>query len=103
MENNLQELQELETTPEFEAIKMQIAELQEMLIVNDPEMSSYLQRIHMSLLKQPELVHILKDEQRATIIDGLMQQTGVLLTASTEKSEKASISKQLKKQTEDDI
>lgn len=94
---------DVQLIPEFEAICMQIAELEQMLLVNDPGMPTYLQRIHMNLLKQPELVHILKDDQRAVIIDGLMQHTGVMLTEINERAEKTTRIKQLKKHDVDDI
>ena len=94
---------ELEQVPEFEVICMEIAELEQMLLQQDPGMPTYLQRIHMNLLRHPELVHILKDEQRAVIIDGLMAQTGAVLSIVNEKSDKATRAKQLKKQDVEDI
>ena len=94
---------DLEATEEFQLVVMQIAELEQQLLQQDPNMPVYLQRIHMNLLKYPELVHLLRDEQRAVIIDGLMQQTGVMLSEVNEKSEKATRAKQLKKHDVDDI
>ena len=92
-----------ERMPEFEQICMQIAELEQKLLEQDPGMPEYLRRIHMNLLKQPELVHILRDEQRAVIIDGLMQQTGVMLSAVTASKLKSTTTKRLKAQSADDI
>ena len=103
MTTELANIAEAEMMPEFEAICMQIAELEQRLLEQDPQMATYLQRIHMNLLKHPELVHILKDEQRAVIIDGLLQQTGVVLTTTAESAAKATVGKRLKKQTADDI
>ena len=103
MSTAIAEVSSTEVMPEFEAICMAIAELEQKLLEQDPQMPQYLKRIHMNMLQHPELVHLLKDEQRAVIIDGLMQQTGVLLSEVNEKSEKASTAKRLKKQTEDDI
>lgn len=90
-------------SPEFQAICMSIAELEQKLLEQDPGMPTYLQRIHVALLRQPELVHILKDEQRAVIIDGLMQQTGEVFATAAAKSEKATRTKALAKHSEDDI
>lgn len=97
------EVIEQRATPEFQAICMSIAELEQQLLQQDPMMPQYLRKIHMALLKQPELVHILKDEERAIIIDGLMQQTGVVFAETAEKSAKAARSKALAKHSEDDI
>ena len=94
---------EVTNTPEFAAICMEIAELEQMLLANDPQMPAYLQRIHMNLLKYPELVHIIQPEQRATIIDGLMQQTSVMLSESVAKASKTTKTKQLKFDDADDI
>lgn len=94
---------EAKASVEFQVITMQIAELEQQLLQQDPQMPGYLRRIHMALLKQPELVHILDDAQRAIIIDGLMQQTGVEFAAITEKAAKTAKSKALTKHTENDI
>ena len=94
---------ELEKIPEFQSILMQIAELEQSLLQQDPGMPEYLRRIHMNLLKHPELVHILRDEQRAIIIDGLMAQTGVMLSEVNEKVAKTTRAKALTKMSEDDI
>lgn len=94
---------EAQATPEFQAICMSIAELEQKLLESDPGMPTYLQRIHVALLKQPELVHLLRDEQRSIIIDGLMQQTGEVFSAVVAKSAKTAVSKALAKHTEDDI
>ena len=94
---------ELEKMPEFQSILMQIAELEQSLLQQDPGMPEYLRRIHMNLLKHPELVHILRDEQRAIIIDGLMAQTGVMLSEVNEKVAKTTRAKALTKMSEDDI
>lgn len=96
-------LTEAHKMPEFEAICMNIAELEQQLLQQDPQMPQYLRRIHTALLHHPELVHILRDEQRAIIIDGLMQITGTLLSEVNEKQTKTTRAKQLARQNEDDI
>ncbi len=104
MSNELATIQqEAERMPEFAAICMSIAELETMLLEQNPGMPTYLQRIHRDLLRYPELTHILSDEQRATIIDALMVQTGVLLTETTEKTAKRTNSKKLASMSEEDI
>jgi len=97
------ELAAAQASPEFQAITMAIAELEQQLLQQDPMMPQYLKKIHVALLHQPELVHILRDEQRAIIIDGLMQQTGVVFAETTAKTAKTAASKKLAKHTEDDI
>ncbi len=99
----LAQQEELQASPEFQAIVMSIAELEQKLLNQDPQMPTYLQRIHTSLLKHPELVHILRDEQRSVILDGLMQQTGIELATVTVSAEKRTRTKTLKSHTEDDI
>lgn len=94
---------EAQATPEFLAITMSIAELEQQLLQGDPQMPAYLRKIHMALLKQPELVHILRDDQRAIIIDGLMNQTGVEFAATETKAKKIATSKKLASHTEEDI
>ena len=103
MSAEISAIAELEASSEFQAICMSIAELEQKLLEQDPGMPEYLRRIHMNLLKHPELVHILQDEQRAVIIDGLMQQTGVMLSAVTASKLKSTTTKRLKAQSADDI
>jgi hypothetical protein len=93
----------VEMSPELAALTMSIAELETKLLEQDPEMPNYLRKISLALLKHPELVHILRDEQRAVIIDGLMQQTGVEFAANEAKTAKRADSKKFAKHTEDDI
>jgi hypothetical protein len=94
---------EMELAPELERITMMTANLEQQLLVSDPEIRTYMRDIHTALLHQPELVHILQDEQRAVIMDGLMQVTGEEFSKQSEVKEKATRSKQLKQQTIDDI
>lgn len=84
---------------EFDQIRMQIAELEAKLLANDPMMPSYLKRIHAALLQHPELVHIIRDEERAVIIQSAMQMAGAIISVVAKKSE----SKKMASHTEDDI
>ena len=68
---------------EIEQLQMRIAELDAALETANPQMPQFLKLIHTELLKAPELVHMLSNEERATIISGLMKQTGVEVIAAT--------------------
>lgn len=81
------------------SIRMQIAELEQQLLANDPALPMYLKRIHANLLQYPELVHIIQPEERATIIAGLSRLTGSVLIAA----EKKTTAKKLSSHTVDDI
>jgi hypothetical protein len=65
-----------------EQITMKIAELEQAMISQHPQMPMYLKQIHQELLKSPELVHIMTNEQRATLIQALEKQTGVSVFAA---------------------
>lgn len=61
-----------------------------------PSMDSLLQVIHRNLQKDPELVHILKPEQRAIIFAGLQKKTQTKIIADTVKSASSGKNKSLK-------
>lgn len=69
--------------PQLDAITMRIAELEASLLAANPMMPTFLRVIHAELLKSPELVHVLTNEQRAVIVAGLQKQTGVEVLAAT--------------------
>lgn len=95
-----EQLATIETeSPELAAIRMSVAELEQKLLASDPEMPQYLKRIHSNLLTYPELVHLLRDEERAVIISGLSRLTGTVIAAS----EKKAAIKKLATHTVDDI
>ncbi|MGL4484301.1 MAG: hypothetical protein ACRCUS_05070 [Anaerovoracaceae bacterium] len=58
-------------TQEAEVILSQIAELSQALETANPDIGSYVKQIHKNLIQYPELVHILKPEQVATIVRGI--------------------------------
>jgi hypothetical protein len=66
-----------------EQIEMKIAELETAITSQHPQMSQYLKLIHMQLLKEPELVHIMTNEQRAVLISGLEKQAGITVFNAT--------------------
>lgn len=86
-------------SPELAAIRMSVAELEQQLLANDPQMPQYLKRIHAALLTHTELTHLLKDEERAVIIAGLSKLTDVIITVA----EKKTVAKKLASHTVDDI
>ena len=59
-----------------EHITLKIAELEQALLSLHPQMPTYLKQIHQQLLKAPELVHIMTNEQRSVLIAALVKQTG---------------------------
>lgn len=59
-----------------EHISLRIAELEQALLSQHPQMPMYLKQIHSELLKSPELVHIMTNEQRSILIKALEKQTG---------------------------
>jgi len=60
-----------------EQIELKIAELHQAMLSNHPELPTFLKRIHLELLKHPELVHIMSNEQRSKLIAALQKQTGI--------------------------
>lgn len=73
-----------------------IYELDKALKVAHPAMDSLLQYIHRNLAKDPELVHLLKPEQRAMIFKGLQQKTQTKIVEDTVKSASSGRNKGLK-------
>ena len=59
-----------------EHIALKIAELEQAMLSAHPMMPNYLKQIHAELLKAPELVHIMTNEQRSTLVSALEKQTG---------------------------
>jgi hypothetical protein len=63
-----------------------INSLEQALLTAHPMMDSLLQTIHRNLQKDPELIHMLKPEQRATIFAGLQKKTQTKIVEDTVKS-----------------
>ena len=74
---------------QLDLIKMRIGDLDSALETNHPGMFNYLKDIHQQLLKNPELVHMLSDEERSRIIKGLEVKTGESITTPKLKTPKA--------------
>lgn len=65
-----------------EQLILKIAELEQALLSQHPQMPMYLKQIHGELLKYPELVHIMNNEQRSILIKALEKQTGASVFAA---------------------
>jgi hypothetical protein len=75
----------------------------ESLLNADPLLPVHLSAIHSALIQYEELVHLLSDEEIATLIAGQARHTGVQLISEITKSSKASISKRIPKASADDF
>jgi len=60
-----------------EHICLRISELEQCLLSQHPQLPTYLKQIHAELLKSPELVHIMTNEQRSILIKALEKQSGI--------------------------
>jgi hypothetical protein len=73
-----------------------IGELDKALKSAHPQMESLLQYIHRNTAKDPELIHLLKPEQRAIIFAGLQKKTQTKILDDTVKSASGGKNKSLK-------
>lgn len=69
-------------------VEQQIADLKAELLEDNPNIAGYLQKIHKNIQGRPELVHVLSNEQRAAIIQGLTKHTGIILATTASKTKK---------------
>lgn len=82
--------------PGLYELRERILALEKALLANHPAMDSLLQTIHRNLQKDPELVHILKAEDRAIIFAGLQKKTQTKIVSDTVKSAGSGKNKGLK-------
>lgn len=87
-------------TTQAEQVKMKIAELQQMLLSNHPQLPVLLRTIHSELKDDPSLVTIYSDEEIGIIVSGLIKHTGIEIATS---KPKASDRQKLKGITVDDL
>ena len=87
-------LNSVSTAPLVEAdqIKEKIIHLYESLQARLPNYEHLLHIIHTALLKSPDTVHLLSDEEIGIIVSGLSKKTGVILA---EKQKKADAKKKI--------
>lgn len=65
-----------------------IETLKESLLANDPQMPTLLAQIHQNLIKYPDLVHLLKEEEIGLIVKGLERHTQITILAEVKTSAK---------------
>lgn len=80
-------------------VREKILSLQDALTTAHPRMPTLLREIHTSLKSDPAVVTLLSEEEIATVVSGLQQQTKTILAASVVK--KSSQTKSIKKITLD--
>lgn len=68
---------------EVEAFISRLTSLQEKLQQQSPDYKTLLSTIHSNLRKDPDLVHILSNEQIGVIVAGLSKHTGITLVEAT--------------------
>lgn len=69
-----------------EQLKGMISSLQEMLESKLPGYKEVLQRIHIQLRKDENLVHLLTEQEIGTVVAGLAQHTGVVISGAASKA-----------------
>lgn len=73
-----------------DAIKMKVAELEQAILNQHPTMPTLLKQMHTALRQEPELLHMLSDEEIGVIVQGLSKQTNtVIVTAAAKGNSKA--------------
>lgn len=87
----------------FDAVVERIDLMEDALKNLQPNFPMILRDIHNKLKDQPELVHMLSDEQIYKIIAGLEKHTGIEVKQAAAKSEKTKENKRLKSVSADDI
>ena len=71
------------STPQLDQVNQRVAYLQEALLAQDPRMRDHLKEIHKLLITHEELVHLLKDEDIAKIMEAQQVVTNTTLAAAT--------------------
>jgi hypothetical protein len=89
--------------PGLYALSEKIAALDKALVAASPGMDSLLQTIHRNLDKDPELVHLLKEEEISVIFRGLERQTQTTIVSDSVKSAGSGKNKGLSKLTSADL
>lgn len=75
--------------PAAERIKAQIVQLQEQLATRAPGYESLLHTIHRNLAEDPDIAHLLSDDEIGVIVAGLTKKAGVVLAEKELKKMKA--------------
>lgn len=69
-------------------VKQLITDLQAKMSQAQPGWESLLHLIHSTLQKDPDVVHLLKDEEIGVIVSGLQHRTGIVLAVEKSKPKK---------------
>lgn len=98
---------ELSTTsaplPEASKVIERIAILKQQLEMNAPGYESILHEIHRALVKDPETVHVLTEDQIGIICSGLAKKTNIVIATQVAKSAKVSDKKKYASVSADDL
>lgn len=79
------------------AIKEKVEDLKQKILAKHPLMPALLQEIHTAVLKNPEQVTLLSEEEIATIVSGLEVHTNThLMVASATKTPAKSVTSRIK-------
>ena len=87
---------EILLTPQQENVVMKLDELQQMLQTAHPAMPRLLRDVHRELLKDPELVHLLKPEQTAVYVSAAQRLANITIVAAATKKSTTGRGKSLK-------
>lgn len=85
------EVETLNAEINLSELSSKIQTLDEALRFNHPTMAILLREIHTTLLKQPDNITLLKDEEINIIVNGLMKKTMTQISTKVMKSTKKSI------------
>lgn len=80
-----------------------IEDVKAMMLKNDPQIAGHVKEIHKYLSQFDELVHLLTDEQIRDIVKVQKTLTGQMLISKTKTASNASIMKQARQITVDDL
>jgi hypothetical protein len=90
--------------PDADNILQKIMQMQEEMVANNPHFEYLLKEIHLRLHKQPDLVHLLKEEDIGRIVAALAKKEKVVIGAALNESKsKLSDGRKLSQMTLDDI
>lgn len=87
----------------IEEIQSRLSELENALVSQNPEFRTVLRKIHATLSAEPELLHLLKDEEINVIVRGIEKHSNIQIVQETEKIKKKEMKESLKNLTLDDI
>ena len=75
-------------------IQMLIGELEQSLLNQCKDMPLLLKKIHSQVQNKPELLHILTEEQQATLVQSILKQTGTEIVSKLSPTQKKKLLEQ---------